>query len=77
MMWFFEKGTERIRIETRYDQPSAQYVLVHDVNGTHQIEHFQSSDEFRARLEHLEQQLQKEQWTQIGPMFLRDGWKLT
>ena len=32
---------------------------------------------FRTRLEALDNHLQAEHWTQSGPIFLRDGWKVT
>jgi hypothetical protein len=77
MIWLFQRESQAIRIETRFDQQSSEYVLVSEErDGTRQIERFRSAAAFRLRLEALEQQLETNRWTRSGPFLLRDGWKL-
>lgn len=78
MVWLFERNNESLRLETRYDSDTAEFLLVlHKPSGEQQIEHFGDAMSFRRRLETLERQLEAEHWTQHGPTVLHDGWKLT
>ena len=76
MIWMFErKPDEILRIETRYENDTAEFVLImHLPSGPH-IERFKDTLAFRLRLEGLEARLTADQWTQKGSVFLRDGWK--
>lgn len=75
MLWFFERNHESLRLETRDDNDTAEYVrIVHELNGDPQIERFKDAVTFRHRLESLERQLETEHWTQHGPILLHDGW---
>ena len=77
MVWLFERNSESLHLETRYDSDTAEFVLVmHRPNGGPQIERFKNVVTFRERLEVLETQLEADRWTQHGPTFLRDGWKV-
>ena len=78
MVWFFERNRESLRLETRYDNDTAEFLLVtHSPDGREQTERFTDAMTFRQRLEALERQLEADHWTQHGPVFLHDGWKLT
>ena len=79
MVWFFARGTQSLRVETRYDADTREYVLVLPrENGEEQVERFADVEAFRTRLEALEEQLQADHWTAVSPpMLLKDGWKLT
>ena len=73
----FERGPDSVRLETRYDNDTAEFVLImHRPNGGPQIERFKNAVTFRERLEVLETQLEADHWTQHGPILLRDGWKV-
>ena len=77
MIWIFERADEMLRLETRYDNRSGEFLLIiHRARGS-QVERFKNTITFRERLEVLETQLAAEQWTAHGPTFLHDGWKLT
>jgi hypothetical protein len=77
MVWFFERDSESLRLETRYDNDTAEFVLImHQTNGGPQIERFRDAATFRERLEVLETQLEADHWTQHGPVLLHDGWKI-
>jgi hypothetical protein len=78
MLWIFERGTEVRRFETRYDNDTAEYVLViHDADVAPHIERFGSALAFQRRLETLERQLDAEEWRPVGtPTLLPDGWKI-
>lgn len=79
MIWIFERGEEALRLETRYDSVSGEYVLV--VVWGHrptETERYRERAAFDARVRGLEQQLAAEHWTQVGsPTILRDGWRIT
>ena len=77
MIWLFERDGESVRLETRYESDTAEFVLiVHTPKGGPQIQRFTDAVSFRERLEVLETQLVADRWQQQGPMPLHDGWKL-
>jgi hypothetical protein len=76
MVWLFEREAHAVRVETRYDRESSEYVLlIHRRDGS-QIERFENEVTFRNRLETLEQQFDSDRWRRTGPFLLRDGWRL-
>ena len=76
MVWLFERDSESLRLETRYDNDAAEFVLSTHRPGGPQIERFKNAVTFRERLEILETQLESDHWTQHGPVLLHDGWKV-
>jgi len=75
MVWLFERGHESCRLETRYDNIAAQYVLtIVQPDGEERTERFTDAAVFRTRLVALEHDL--EGWTSHEPLFLKDGWRL-
>ena len=78
MLWMFERNDESLRLETRYDNTTLEFVLIMRLpDGKQQIERFKDALTFRNRLEALQAQLESEQWTAVGsPVMLRDGWKI-
>ena len=79
MIWMFERGGESLRLETRYDNATAEFVLIrHHPSGDQQVERFGNEQTFGRRLEILEKQLTDDRWTlqEGGPVVLRDGWKI-
>ena len=78
MLWIYGRGQQSLRLETRLDQQTGEYVLIsyHD-DGSQQVERFNDATSFQNRLGALEKQLVTEQWQITGaPILLRDGWKL-
>jgi hypothetical protein len=77
MLWIYERADQTLRIETRFDNTSEEYLLiVRSPDGTEQAERFADSVSFKLRLESLEQQLGAEEWQSRGVRMLRDGWKI-
>ena len=76
MVWLFERETQAVRVETRYDRETSEYVLLIHRPDDSQIERFQNEVTFRNRSERLEQQFDSDQWQRTGPFLLRDGWRL-
>jgi hypothetical protein len=76
MLWFYSQDRLAIRIETRYDNRTAEYVLVVHWSADHrQEERFATAILFRKRLLELEMQVNDEGWRKDGPpLILRDGW---
>jgi hypothetical protein len=77
MLWIYERSNETLRIETRFDNATAEYVLViHWPDGREQVERFSNGENFQLRLDGLEQQLGTDEWQSRGVTLLRDGWKI-
>jgi hypothetical protein len=78
MIWIYERGQEALRIETRVDTTTGDFVaVVVWADGQKQEERFRTETAFRTRLLALERQLADEHWTQIGgPTVLEEGWHL-
>jgi hypothetical protein len=78
MIWFFERGTDSLKIETRFNNEARMFELIwHRADGTRTVEVFALEDEFRQRSEAVEASLLNEDWQPAAaPQLLRDGWKL-
>lgn len=49
MIWFFERGSETTRLETRFDNDSKEYLLIIEVPGQQpKMERFKSLQKFHA-----------------------------
>ena len=66
MIWIFERDREVVRVETRFDSKTSEYVLAMFSGGRlESIERYQHAGAFGERLRALEQQLGAERWSQI------------
>ena len=77
MVWFFERSAEVLRLETRYDNETAEYVLeLQGPDGRRsQTERFADAAAFRARLVAVEDGLSEQRWQRNGPpLIIADGW---
>ena len=77
MVWFYRNTDGELRIETRFNETTGEYVLDIAWPGRPPaIERFDNEAAFRARTIALERQLEREHWTQIGsPEILPHGWR--
>jgi hypothetical protein len=67
MTWLYEKGTDRISLQTGYDNRTLQFVLrIVRSEGT-TVERFERMEQFRGRLVALERSLVDDAWRQSGP----------
>ena len=63
MVWIFERDEESLRIETRYDNEAAEFVVtVHDPYGESD-ERFSGLEQLRSWLESFEFDLRLRHWT--------------
>jgi hypothetical protein len=78
MIWFYERGTETLRLETRFNNQARIYELVwHYPDGSTRVETFVDEAAFRTRSEQVEASLLDEHWQPAGsPQLLREGWKV-
>ena len=54
MLWFFERDDESLKLETRYDNDTSEFVvIVRHPDGREQTERFTDGDEYGAWLEHV------------------------
>jgi hypothetical protein len=76
MLWFYERDTIVLRLETRYDSKTAEYVaLLHHPDGRQELQRFRKLEPFRHWLVALERTLAADRWTQKGSLdILPDGW---
>ena len=76
MLWFFERATEIVELETRYDNDNAQYLLELRIpDEPPKIERFDDAMAFRVRLQAIEESLRGQRWMRKGPpSLLADGW---
>jgi hypothetical protein len=75
MIWLYEKDNQSLRIETRYDNRTLQYVLILQKPDGSETERFEKLEDFRQRLLALERSLQSAEWHRSGPPVLDpDGW---
>lgn len=76
MLWLFERDAQSVHLETRYDNDSADYVLVLTwPDGRVETERYTDAEAYRLRLVLVENRLATEHWVRRGPpMLLTDGW---
>ena len=77
MLWTYERSKQTLRIETRFDNATNEYVLIiRRPDATEQVERFRDAASFKTRLDSLERQLDTEEWENRSVIALHDGWKL-
>ena len=76
MIWFYTRENESLRLETRYDNDTFEYVgVMTHPDGRQETKRFETVETFRAWLVSLEQALSAEHWTPTGaPHVLPEGW---
>jgi hypothetical protein len=77
MVWLFERSDESLKLETRYDNDTSEFVaIIHYPDGHEHTERFTHVDKFRLWLVAFEGDLEMQRWTLQGggPIFLPDGW---
>lgn len=75
MLWWFGRNEESLRLETRYDNETAEFVaIVRHPDGREQVERFTEADDFRSWLVAFERDLESQSWTGRAPLILSDGW---
>lgn len=77
MVWFFARGNEAVRVETRFDNATREYVLeVGWANRPVEVERFRDHGDFEQRVSAVEAKLRADAWAQVGgPEILPDGWR--
>jgi len=77
MVWFFARGNDSVRVETRFDNTSREYVLeVAWADRPVETERFSDVTAFQARVVDIESKLEAESWAQVGnPEILPHGWR--
>jgi hypothetical protein len=68
---------EDLRIETRYDNEMADYVIVtHRPDGRVHTERFSIESQFRSRVIEVQKYIDDEGWRSTGsPVIMQDGWR--
>ena len=76
MIWFFERSGGVLRVETRVDNDTSEYVaVVREADASETTERFKDAESFGAYLARLQRRLDEEHWRQAGgPQFQREGW---
>jgi len=78
MVYLFERESESMRIETRYNSASRTYEIIwRKADGVVTQESFKGETSFRSRLDEIYTELEAQAWHTIGPPQLqRDGWRI-
>lgn len=76
MLWFYTRDETVLRVETRFDNGTRQYVLVTEwSNDSREEERFETAGAFWKRLLELDAQLDATEWDRkAGPFVLPYGW---
>lgn len=76
MIWFYTREQQSLRVETRFDNDTQEYVAsVFGGSGVPDTKRFQTAVAFRAYLLALEADLATASWKPDGaPHVLPDGW---
>jgi hypothetical protein len=77
MVWFYKRADGALRIETRFDSATNEYVLEVAWPGRPVVtERVSDTAAFDSRVLALERQLEEENWQQVGsPEILPHGWR--
>jgi hypothetical protein len=78
MIWLFERGDEVVRLETRIDEATKEYVVaIAWADRPDAVERYGDLSLFRARILALESTLAAEHWSQTAdsPTLLADVWR--
>jgi hypothetical protein len=63
VLWFFSRDANELRVETRYDNGAAEYVLiVHWPDGRRETGRFSTLADFRERVVELQRTIEVEGW---------------
>jgi hypothetical protein len=75
-LWFFDRDNESLRLETRYDNDTHEFVaVVHYPDGQELHRRFKEGDAFRVWLQAFERALGVKRWRgRGGPIVLPYGW---
>jgi hypothetical protein len=78
VIYLFERESEALRLETRYESDSKTYEIIwRRADGSSTRETFRGETSFRTRLDEIYTELEQEDWHTIGPPhLLADGWKI-
>ncbi len=76
MLWFYTRAHDSLRLETRYDNETREYVGILTYPDGHQhARRFDTADAFRTWLESLDRDLTEQHWAPDGPPhILPTGW---
>ncbi len=78
MIWLYERGDEVVRLETRIDEATKEYVVtISWADRPDATERYGDLSRFRARVLALEHQLASEHWSQRAdsPTLIADMWR--
>jgi hypothetical protein len=76
MIWIFERDDQAVRVETRLDKETGEYVAsIEWADGRTDTERYTELHAFQERLSELERTLTAERWRQVGgPTLIRKDW---
>jgi hypothetical protein len=77
VIWFFQRAGAEMRVVTRFDQTSGDYVVeVEWPDRDRTSERFADYDAFNQRVQRLHAELLESRWMQNGtPALISDGWR--
>jgi hypothetical protein len=75
MIWFWSRESEKLQLETRFDNDTNEYLLtIRYSDDRQEFERFPDVASFQQRLTSLERKLEADRWVQSGtPAFDPSG----
>ena len=62
MVWYFQRGREHLRVQTRRAKSGDFVLTLHQADGTQLVDRFRSASKLRKRLHDLERKLTSARW---------------
>jgi hypothetical protein len=77
VIWFFQRADEEMRVITRFDRNSEEYVVeIEWPQRDKIIERYTDYGAFNVRVQRLHMELLESRWAQNGtPAVMNDGWR--
>lgn len=76
MVWFFARGDDAVRVETRFDKSAREFILeITRPDKTVDTQRFSDRAAFQTHLQMMEAQLQAESWVQVSAEVLPSAWR--
>jgi hypothetical protein len=77
VVYIFERKNEAMQVEVRYSDSSQTFQITWRLpDGTTTQESFTGEASFRARLDEIRTELERDAWQTAGPRLLADGWRI-
>jgi hypothetical protein len=76
VVWFFARGDDAVRVETRFDKSAREFILeITRSDKTVDTQRFSDRAAFQTRLNTVEAELKANAWEQVSAELLPAAWR--